>query len=157
MMDLVNQNMDTMLSFEEQYNLLNGRLFGYVSRLLSQNFEHAGINLTKEQWTVLAVLWEKNGVSQKVIANETGRDKPSTTRLLDNLQKLGYVDRISHKSDKRMNIITLTDFAKQEKDKIMAVVDKTFSVMTTGLTKQQIQGVREVFKAIYSNIENQEK
>ncbi|MCL7986851.1 MarR family transcriptional regulator [Sphingobacterium sp. lm-10] len=149
--------MENVLSFEEQYNLLNGRLFGYVSRLLNQNFKHAGINLTKEQWTVLAVLWEKNGVSQQVIANETGRDKPSTTRLLDNLQKLGYIARISHQSDKRMNIITLTDFAEQEKDKIMTVVDKTFNILTTGLTKQQIEGVRIVFKAIYSNIENQEK
>ena len=100
--------MTTILSFEEQYNLLTGRIFMYITRFLNQNFKSAGIEITKEQWTVLAVLWKQDGVSQQVIADETGRDKPSTTRLLDNLEKLGYIERRPDATDRRINNIYLT-------------------------------------------------
>lgn len=147
--------MNTNLTFEEQYNLLTGRIFMYATRFLNQNFKAAAIDITREQWTVLAVLWKKDGISQQVIADETGRDKPSTTRLLDNLEKLGYIKRRADESDRRSNMIFLTKEGKKSEKKIMKAVETTFQKMTTGIAEKDSETVRKVFSTIYQNIEKQ--
>lgn len=145
--------MTTILSFEEQYNLLTGRIFMYITRFLNQNFKSAGIEITKEQWTVLAVLWKQDGVSQQVIADETGRDKPSTTRLLDNLEKLGYIERRPDASDRRINNIYLTHQGIHAEKKIMKTVTATFDMLSEGISNKEQETMRKVFRTIYKNLE----
>lgn len=87
-----------LVSSENKYNLLSGRVALLLNRFLSQQFKNKGISLTREQWSVLAVLWKADGCSQQMIANSTSRDKPSVTRLIDNLVKEGYVKRKSHET-----------------------------------------------------------
>lgn len=145
--------MATTLSFEEQYNLLTGRIFMYITRFLNQNFKSAGIDITKEQWTVLAVLWKQDGIAQQAIADETGRDKPSTTRLLDNLEKLGYIERRPDSTDKRINNIHLTRAGIQSEKKIMKTVDATFTLMSEGISDREKETIRKVFNTIYKNLE----
>ena len=52
------------------------------------------MNLTIEQWSVLYQLWKEDGKSQQELCNATFRDKPSITRLIDNLEKqIGYAQK----------------------------------------------------------------
>ncbi len=145
--------MTTVLSFEEQYNLLTGRIFMHITRFLNQHFKSAGIDITKEQWTVLAVLWRRDGVSQQVIAEATGRDKPSTTRLLDNLEKLGYIERRPDSTDRRINNIHLTRSGMQSEKKIMKTVEATFALLSEGISDKEKETIRKVFNTIYKNLE----
>ncbi|WP_129019689.1 MarR family winged helix-turn-helix transcriptional regulator [Edaphocola flava] len=147
--------MDTkhIISTEDRHNLLTGRIFMHVSRFLGQQFKANDISLTREQWTILVVLWKQDGVSQQTIADETGRDKPSTTRLIDNLEKDGYISRQPDAKDRRLNIIVLTEKGKALEDKIMPVANKTLGTLTHGLTEAQLLTVKEVFATIYENID----
>ncbi len=145
--------MATILSFEEQYNLLTGRIFMYITRFLNQNFKAAGIDITKEQWTVLAVLWQQDGISQQAIADETGRDKPSTTRLLDNLEKLGYIERRPDSTDRRINNIYLTRAGISSEKRIMKAVEATFAMLSAGISDKEQETIRKVFNTIYKNLE----
>lgn len=145
--------MTTILSFEEQYNLLTGRIFMYITRFLNQNFKAAGIDITKEQWTVLAVLWRQDGISQQAIADETGRDKPSTTRLLDNLEKLGYIERRPDNTDRRINNIHLTRAGINSEKRIMKAVEETFALLSAGISDKEKETIRKVFNTIYKNLE----
>lgn len=145
--------MTTILSFEEQYNLLTGRIFMYITRFLNHNFKSAGIDITKEQWTVLAVLWKQDGISQQAIADETGRDKPSTTRLLDNLEKLGYIERRPDNTDRRINNIYLTRAGINSEKRIMKAVEETFAMLSAGISDKEKETIRKVFNTIYKNLE----
>ena len=51
---------------------------------------------------------EKEGLSQQELCNATFRDKPSITRLVDNLEKLNLVKRVASENDRRINRIYLT-------------------------------------------------
>jgi predicted transcriptional regulator len=44
---------------------------------------------------VLYHLWKEDGRSQQDLCNATFRDKPSITRLVDNLEKLALVKRVA--------------------------------------------------------------
>ncbi len=146
-----------LLSNENKYNLLAGRVPLLLNRFLSQNFKARGIHLTREQWSVLAVLWKTDGCSQQLIADTTSRDKPSITRLVDNLVKEGYVTREQHESDRRTNLIYLTQKGKEVEVPVMEVVDETIGKATRGLSEMQIEVIRDAFQLIYDNIKNEEK
>lgn len=146
-----------VLSNENKYNLLAGRVPLLLNRFLSQNFKAKGIHLTREQWSVLAVLWKTDGCSQQLIADTTSRDKPSVTRLVDNLVKEGYVTREQHESDRRTNLIYLTEKGRQVEVSVMEVVDETIDKATRGLSDEHIGVIRDAFQLIYDNIKKEEK
>lgn len=141
-----------LVSSENKYNLLSGRVALLLNRFLSQQFKNKGISLTREQWSVLAVLWKTDGCSQQMIANSTSRDKPSVTRLIDNLVKEGYVRRKSHENDRRLNLIFLTEKGKKVEKSVMEIVDDTIEKATNGLSDEQIIAIRDAFQVVYDNL-----
>lgn len=86
-------NFDIRLIFA----ILNGKVSAAINRKLSRNFRQNGLEITPEQWTVLIFLWEKDGVTQQELCNATFKDKPSMTRLIDNMERQHLVVRISDK------------------------------------------------------------
>src|SRR5690606_21225691 len=141
-----------LVSSENKYNLLSGRVSLLLNRFLSQQFKNKGVNLTREQWSVLAVLWKTDGCSQQVIANSTSRDKPSVTRLVDNLVRDGYVIRKNHENDRRLNLIFLTEKGKEVEKVVMEIVDATIEKATKGLSDEQIVAIRDAFQVVYENL-----
>src|SRR5690606_17548024 len=146
-----------ILSHENKFNLLAGRVPLLLNRFISQQFKKAGIVLTREQWSVLAVLWKNDGCSQQVIADETSRDKPSVTRLIDNLVKEGYVERRNDPDDRRLNLIFLTNKGKNIEPSVLELVNETIEIATKGLTEEEILFIRDCFQTVYDNIKSVER
>ena len=86
----------------ELYSFMTGKASTAIARRLQKNLKQAGIEITVEQWSVLYHLWKSDGLSQQDLCNATFRDKPSITRLVDNLEKLKLVQRVASKSDRRI-------------------------------------------------------
>lgn len=141
-----------LISLEERYNLLAGRLFMYINRYIAQRFKSSSVTLTREQWTILVQLWKQDGVSQQVIADETGRDKPSTTRLLDHLERDGYLQRRADATDRRLNLIFLTENGIAAERAVMQVTNQALDDITEGVTEEEMATVKRVFEKIYRNI-----
>lgn len=137
---------------EDKYNILAGRVPLLLNRFLSQQFNAMQLALSREQWSVLVVLWKADGCSQQMIAEATYRDKPSITRLIDNLVKEGYVVRSNDKNDRRLNLIFLTEKGKQIQKAAIQVIDDTINKATKGLSEDQMHAVRDAFELIYNNL-----
>src|SRR5215213_6629736 len=97
----------------ELYSFITGKASTAIARRLQKKFNKAGLKLTIEQCSVLYHLWKEDGISQQELCNATFRDKPSITRLLDNLEKLRLVKRVSHDRDRRINKVYLTRQAQK--------------------------------------------
>ena len=97
----------------ELYSFVTGKASTAIARRLQKKFNNAGLNITIEQWSVLYHLWKEDGRSQQQLCNATFRDKPSITRLVDNLEKLNLVKRVPSESDRRINLIYLTKQAQK--------------------------------------------
>ncbi|MBN9285670.1 MULTISPECIES: MarR family transcriptional regulator [Flavobacterium] len=145
--------METIFTTENLYNILSGRIQSAFNRALLNNFKANNIGLTKEKWSILAVLWKNDGCSQQVLADETYRDKPSITRLVDNLEKEGLVTRKPDAKDRRLNLIFLTDKGKSIENTVMKVVDATVNEAVKGIDPDELRIVRETFLKIYDNLE----
>ena len=114
-------NFDIKLIFA----ILNGKVSAAINRKLYRNFRQYNVDITPEQWTVLLYLWEKDGVTQQELCNATFKDKPSMTRLIDNMERLNLVVRISGKTDRRINLIHLTKTGRDLEEKSRFIANKT--------------------------------
>jgi DNA-binding MarR family transcriptional regulator len=123
-----------------------------VARRLQKNFRLAGLEITIEQWSVLYHLWKQDGMSQQELCNRTFRDKPSITRLIDNLEKQKLVKRMPSKEDRRINLVCLTESAKLLQDKTIELANQTMDEALIGVNKNEIEIVKQVFQKVYDNL-----
>ena len=140
----------------ELYSVINGMATTAVARRLQKNFRNAGIEITIEQWSVLYHLWKEDGLSQLELGNRTFRDKASTTRLIDNLEKQELVTRVASKDDRRINLVYLTDTAKQLQQITYELANKTMNESLQNITKEEIEVVKNVLQRVYDNLMNKD-
>jgi DNA-binding MarR family transcriptional regulator len=136
----------------ELYSFITGKASTAIARRLQKNFKQAGVDITIEQWSVLYHLWKENGMSQQQLCDATFRDKPSITRLVDNLEKLKLVKRVASKEDRRSNLIFLTAEAQQLQDQSMELANQTLNEALEGVTDEQIEIAKEVLHQVYENL-----
>jgi DNA-binding MarR family transcriptional regulator len=123
-----------------------------IARRLQKHFRNEGLDITIEQWSILYHLWKEDGLSQQELCNRTFRDKPSITRLLDNLEKLQLVKRIASKEDRRINSVFLTDAALLLQDVTIALANQTMDEALVGVSKNEIETVKNVLQRVYDNL-----
>ncbi len=136
----------------ELYSFITGMASTAVARRLQKNFKHAEIDITIEQWSVLYHLWKEDGMSQQELCIRTFRDKPSITRLVDNLEKLKMVKRVASKEDRRINLIYLTDAARQLQDTTMEMANQTLNEALEGVSAADIELCKSVLAQVYENL-----
>lgn len=133
------------------FAILNGKVSAAINRKLVRNFREAGLDITPEQWTVLLYLWEKDGVSQQELCNATFKDKPSMTRLIDNMEKQNLVVRIASKDDRRTNLVHLTRFGRELETQARLVSTRTLKEALQGVTSEELSISQEVLRKVFSN------
>jgi DNA-binding MarR family transcriptional regulator len=136
----------------ELYSVINGMAATAVARRLQKNFRQAGLEITIEQWSVLYHLWKEDCLSQQELCNRTFRDKPSITRLIDNLEKQNLVKRMPSKTDRRINLVCLTEAARGLQQITIDLANQTMDEALVGVNKTEIETVRQVLQRVYDNL-----
>lgn len=146
--------MDQLDDLSVLFPVINGKVSTAINRLMIRNFKKNGINITPEQWTVLAYLWIEDGVTQQVLCNYTYKDKPSMTRLIDNLVKQDFVYRKSSKEDRRANFIFLTEKGRELQENSKKALQETIQTALSGIDKMGIERVKNVLSLVFNNVNN---
>ncbi len=139
----------------ELYSVINAMAAAAIARRMQKNFRASGLEITIEQWSVLYHLWKEDGLNQQQLCDKTFRDKPSITRLIDNLVKLGLVERKVSDTDKRVNYIFLSNIAKNLQDQTIEIANQTMDEALVGISKAEIETVKNVLQKVYDNLNNQ--
>jgi len=136
----------------ELYSFITGKASTAIARRLQKKFNVAGLNITIEQWSVLYHLWKQEGISQQELCNATFRDKPSITRLVDNLEKADLVKRVASENDRRINLIYLTKQAQKLQEETMAMAEETLNEALETVPAEKIEVCKEVLQLVYDNL-----
>jgi len=136
----------------ELYSVINGMASTAIARRLQKHFRQAGLEITIEQWSILYHLWLEDCLSQQELCNRTFRDKPSITRLVDNLEKQKLVKRLASKTDRRINLVCLTEAAKNLQNVTVDLANQTMDEALAGVTKDEIETVKKVLHQVYENL-----
>jgi DNA-binding MarR family transcriptional regulator len=136
----------------ELYSFITGKASTAIARRLQKKFNASGLSITIEQWSVLYHLWKEDGKSQQELCNRTFRDKPSITRLVDNLEKLNLVKRVSSKEDRRINMIYLTQEAYALQEQTMGLAEETLNEALQLVPPDQVDVCKAVLQVVYDNL-----
>ena len=136
----------------ELYAFVTGKASTAVARTLQKKFTASKLNITIEQWSVLHQLWKFENLSQQQLCEKTFRDKPSITRLVDNLEKQDLVKRTPHPTDRRKNVIIATPKAKKLQQTTILLANETLSEALSGIPQHQIDLCKQALEVIYENL-----
>lgn len=148
----MNLENNEFLALEYIFPIINGKVSMAINRKMHRNFRKEGLEVTPEQWTVLSFLWRQDGVSQQTLCDATFKDKPSMTRLIDNLVRQDLVERKNTPTDRRSNLIFLTDKGQDIKIKANAAVYDTMKYALAGIDERGLLQVRNILKIVFNNI-----
>ena len=136
----------------ELYSFVTGVASTAIARRLQKKFNNAGLNLTIEQWSVLYHLWKKDGISQQDLCNASFRDKPSITRIVDNLEKANLVKRVAAEKDRRINLVYLTKQGQQLEERTMQLADETLNEAIKSVPAEKVELCKQVLHVVYDNL-----
>ena len=140
------------LQNDELFDILVGKISATINRTFLRTFTAEGIDISIEQWTVLACLWNKDKVTQQTLCSLTAKDKPSMTRLIDKLERNNLVTRVSDHNDRRINLIDLTNKGCALEQKATELVQKIVSKALNNITDEELNISRTVLKKIITNL-----
>ncbi len=92
-----------------------GFLVNGLARLMKISLENRlrPIGLTPNTWSVLMALGEEDHLNQTDISHRTFLDGATTTRALDLLEARGFIERNRDDSDRRVQIVALTEAGQE--------------------------------------------
>lgn len=99
-----NDELDHSLGF------LMGITYRKLSAILQQRLKE--YDITPEQWSVLYHIDTAGEMIQKDIAERAGKDKSTTTRIIDHLEAKGLVQKKMSQHDRRSFLVYTTDKGK---------------------------------------------
>jgi len=109
------------------------------------------LDLTYTQYIVMMVIWEKEEVSSRELAECTHLDYGTLTPVLKRLEHAGYITRKRMPEDERLLILALTDEGRKLKDR--AVDIPTCIAGCMGLTAEEF---RTLYQLTYKALGNME-
>jgi DNA-binding MarR family transcriptional regulator len=149
---LVNSMPNNHFRRGELYSMINGIASLALARKMQKNFRNEGLEVTIEQWGILCHLWKDDRLSQQELCNRSFKDKPSITRLVDNLEKQSLVTREADANDRRINLVCLTEEGRSLQERTISIANKTMEDALDGVSKDQIETVRKVLQLVYDNV-----
>lgn len=129
-------------------NLAGCKLKQYSAMMLKQY----NVELTPEQFLLVDVLWNQGPMSQQQLADNMHKDKNSITKLVDALERKGFVERKRSSVDRRSNTIVLTEKADtmklDAKEKGMTVLDR----MLDGISEEELRSFLDTLNKLSNNM-----
>ena len=128
------------------------------SRALAQCISDKGIDaFSGEQGKILFVLWQKDKITQKELACETGLAKNTITVMLEKMEKNDLIRRITDENDKRKSLVILTDYAKSLKKSFDEISDEMLKKVYKGFSEEEIDKYEGYLHRIIRNLEEKEE
>ena len=131
-----------------ELNLTGCKLKQYIAAMLRKQ----DVPLTPEQFLLIDLLWNQGEMSQQQLADRMQKDKNSVTKLVDAIERKGFVIRQQSSSDRRSNTIVLTEKAEllknEAKQKGILILDN----MLEGITEKELRSFLDTLHKLNSNM-----
>ena len=125
--------------FDVEHTL--GWLFHDIHRLLTKAFESriAGMGLTRPQWRVLITLRRDDGRTQTELADLVEMEKAPLGKILDKLEKGGWITRRGDPADRRARRVYCTAKIERHLTGIAEAARGTFAQALAGMREGEVK------------------
>lgn len=127
---------------------LSGRVF---ERILKES----GVDtFNGAQGRILYVLWEHGKLPISEIGKLTSLAKTTLTSMLDRMEEADLVRRFPDANDRRQIYISITEKAKQYREKYDSISEKMNNIFYEGFTPDEVLMLEDFLERIIANLES---
>ncbi len=145
-----------MKNIENQLKNSMGTLIGRTSHAilnkLQKRFREEGHIITVEQWQLLINLNNTDDQYHQQLAENTFKEKSTTSRILDGLEKKELVKRVADTADRRQKRIQITAKGRILLDKVKPLALDVQSRALKGLDLERLGVCQDILLQIYGNV-----
>ena len=131
---------------------LIGRTSHAILNKLQKRFREEGHTITVEQWQLLINLNNTNDQYHQQLAENTFKEKSTTTRILDGLEKKALVKRVADTADRRQKRIMITAKGRKLLESVKPLAHEVQSRALNGLDLERLGVCQEILLQIYGNV-----
>lgn len=144
--------MTDWLTVDDQAN--ESLLVTDIARILRHKFDLRAkeLGLTRAQWQVLGILRRCPGISQARLADKLEVRPITLTRLLDRLEKTGWVERRLDADDRRVRRLYLTVQVAGVVRRMRALGKDLRQEAISGISQQEHTMLVDILKRIKTNL-----
>ncbi|MGF7036551.1 DNA-binding MarR family transcriptional regulator [Paenibacillus mucilaginosus] len=132
-----------------------GFMISTIGRKLNQSLtlRFQPYDITSEQWSVLNTLTLGDGVNQRELSQRTEKDPTNVTRILDQLERKGWIRRAPHPEDRRAYLLYVTDSGR-ELNRILAPMEaELIASVLASVDPESERVLREALLSINDHIQ----
>ncbi len=130
--------------------LLN-RLTSRINQLWLEEIRDSG--LTVQRWQVLSILAAFDGCRVGQIAEFSGNEQPVVSRVLDQMERDGLVERRRAEGDSRVVQVWLTVKARELITRLAPAAQQYIGRLTAGVEVEDVQSAMQVLSRILTSLE----
>ncbi len=138
---------------EKQVFLFLNIAHNSMKQRITEDFRNGGFSLSPEQFLVMDTLWDEGVLTQQQIADITMRDKNSIVKLIDGLESRKLVQRVSNPSDRRQNLIKVTQYSKKIREKVEALAYESAREIMGDISKDDLKVFVKVLSRMEKNMD----
>ncbi|MED4041122.1 MarR family winged helix-turn-helix transcriptional regulator [Niallia taxi] len=105
--------------------------------------------VTPEQWGIISVLCKHEGTTQKELAAAIDKDQTTVARMIQSMEKKEIIQKRNNAQDKRSQNLYITEKGHEIKNKILPVVMEAHQTVTSNLSEQEIQYLKELLNKLW--------
>lgn len=142
-------------SFDKSLGKITHQISKGLGKKLVAKFTEHNYNISSLEWTVISYLYYNKESNQKKIGEFISENKVMTKRIIDNLEKQGYVERSISKADKRKNTVKLTPSGEELYLTLAPLAEKTLKEAYSGLSTGEINQCLNTLYKIQHKLSNE--
>jgi DNA-binding MarR family transcriptional regulator len=109
--------------------------------------------ITVEQWKILIVLWDQEGLTQQELAKRTYKNKVSVVKLIDGLERREMVLRKPDPEDRRLKRIVLTKKGKSLQKDLIALAKSNLRYAAKKIDPAEMVICKDVLRQVIRNMQ----
>ncbi len=131
-----------------------GFLISDVSRLLRRVYDRRvePLGLTRAQWRVLIHVHRREGGSQTALAQVLEIEKPTLGRLVDRLERKGWVERRVDDRDQRARRLSITERARPLIDEMEGLAEAVHDDALAGVSDDESVRLQQTLLTVKTNL-----
>ncbi|MBP3925272.1 MarR family transcriptional regulator [bacterium] len=125
-----------------------------VRSLSSQKFSEMEYGITPEQYLILLLIVENEGVYQRQICEITLKDRANVARLIEILLQKELIEKVPNSNGRRIYKINATEKGKELIKKIEPQDEELRNFITRDVTLEELEITRKTLNKIKANVIN---
>lgn len=127
--------------------------FRETSRALQERLARHGVQYG--HWTLLRVLWQTDGLTQRQLAEQAGVAEPSAFAALRQMEEMGYLTRQKVPGNQRQVRVFLTSKGAALRSASVGAAEEVNRIALAGLAPEDVAAARRVLIGIVENLQRE--